>query len=85
MKEDLILIKDIRQGCYSFDPEKRANAIGGFLMQAGARYRYFPGPSAHYACGTHIIYEKDLPYHDDLIEASKYEELVMKVKSKLKK
>ncbi len=85
--ESIRLIKDIRQGCYSHDPEERRNSGGGFLMPAGAVYDYFPEYTqssgkpypSHYACGTHIIYERDIDW-TMFIKASKYDEFIDKVK-----
>ena len=90
--ENIRLIKDIRQGCYSNDPIERRNSGGGFLMPAGALYDYFPEQiqstgkpyPAHYACGTHIIYERDIDW-SMFIEASKYDELMDKIKHELEK
>ena len=87
MKEDIILIKDNGSGCYSSNPEIRERATTGRLISAGARYTYYPASKdgkypAHYYCGTHIVYERDVNW-DWYIVASKYDELVAKVKKEM--
>ncbi len=87
--EDIKLIKDIRQGCYSNDPEIRQNSGGGYLMHAGATYGYHPEAKqsngtiypAYYACGTHIIYARDIDWNM-FIKASEYDEFIDMVKRK---
>ena len=85
--EPIRLIKDIRKGCYSLSKEERENSGGGFLMESGSIYSYHPEAiqstgnlyPAHYACGTHIIYARDVDW-SMFIEASKYDEFITMVK-----
>ncbi len=85
--ENLILIKDIRQGCYSNDPEIRKNSSGGFMMIAGATYSYgvdpkWNGGKGFWYCGTHIISEQDIDMRD-FIPASKYEEFLTRIRKEI--
>lgn len=87
MKEPIILIKAIKRGCYSDNPEERANSRGGFLMREGATYTYGVDPNwangkGYYCCETHIIMEEDIDW-DMFIVQSKYYELINKVKKEL--
>ncbi len=87
MKEDIILLIDNGTGCYSSNPETRARCTTGRLITAGARYRYYPESKdgkypAHYYCGTHIIYERDINWNVYTI-ASKYEELMIRLNKQI--
>lgn len=87
MKEPIILIKDIRKGCYSLDEKERAESKGGFLMKSGAKYIYAVDPNFNYGkgfyyCGTHIILEQDIDW-SMFISESKYYALQERIKKEM--
>ena len=69
--KDIVLIKPIKEGCYSDNSEERENSNGGFHMDAGAIYRCYEADivdkkeryPAYYICGTHIIYTRDIDWN----------------------
>ena len=87
MKEPIVLIKSIKNGCYSDDPEERENSRGGFMMPAGATYIYGQDPTwangqGFYYCGTHIILEKNINW-SIFCKQSEYHEMIDRVRKQI--